>query len=447
MGTKDVLPKHIVDAHMYDAIYASMEHSLQEAQIREAKYQKGEVIRKKEERLRGMVKLPVGEFYANTRFDHGRGGAEGVMRRRVADFHDDEHVCSAKVCCNGAPAIIRCMSCAKLDPRRRGHYCQACFDRRHPPHRAKHAWMPIEKSEHLGRQLQHRNKVAEIEVFGDDVERLRRKVREQQEDAAEIGDPKRTVHLIRDADAKSQAVKVRVARLRRALRAPALRPASESAVVTKGLLALYKSKQSMEPRETQEREETQLMLPPLTPEAPKQRDRGFSQLAMWEVLPEHAAASLFANAFRKKKARERMYEAVQKRYMKVYDANTGYFYFVDTQTRVVAWEPPAVMWKDERFKLSSRRHGDPVMTKRQAMARAASKILTPRSWGKKYAPRSNLDAMAEGDEEEESTDEEEEEKWTRIPEDHEVFDPTGEYEVTRGRVTNEGPGHGPPRRV
>ena len=57
---------------------------------------------------------------------------------------------------------------------------------------------------------------------------------------------------------------------------------------------------------------------------------------MWEVLPEHAAASLFANAFRKKKARERMYEAVQKRYMKVYDANTGYFYFVDTQTRVVA---------------------------------------------------------------------------------------------------------------
>ena len=33
MGTKDVLPKHIVDAHMYDAIYASMEHSLQEAQF------------------------------------------------------------------------------------------------------------------------------------------------------------------------------------------------------------------------------------------------------------------------------------------------------------------------------------------------------------------------------------------------------------------------------
>jgi len=199
-----------------------------------------------------------------------------------------------------------------------------------------------------------------------------------------------------------------------------------------------------EPRSVEEREETQLILPPLTPEPVKQRKH--TQLAMWEVLPEHAAASLFANAFRKKKARERMYEAVQKRYMKVYDANTGYFYFVDTQTRVVAWEPPSVMWKDERFKLSSRRHGDPVMTKRQAMARAASKILTPRSWGKKYAPRSNLDAMAEGDEEEESTDEEEE-KWTRIPEDHEVYDPSGEYEVTRGRVTNEGPGHGPPRRV
>ena len=38
------------------------------------------MIPKKEERL-GAVKLPVGEFYANTRH-HGRGGAEGVMRRR-----------------------------------------------------------------------------------------------------------------------------------------------------------------------------------------------------------------------------------------------------------------------------------------------------------------------------------------------------------------------------
>ena len=77
---------------------------------------------------------------------------------------------------------------------------------------------------------------------------------------------------------------------------------------------------------------------------------------------------------------------------------------------------------------------DDVVTKRQAMARAASKILTPRSWAAKHAPRSNLDAMREEDEEDESSDEE----WTCVPEDHEVFDVAGEYEVSGGRATDEG---------
>ena len=52
MGTKDVMPQSIVDAHMYEAIYASMENSLDDAMVREVKLAKGEVIRKKEARSR-----------------------------------------------------------------------------------------------------------------------------------------------------------------------------------------------------------------------------------------------------------------------------------------------------------------------------------------------------------------------------------------------------------
>ena len=140
-----------------------------------------------------------------------------------------------------------------------------------------------------------------------------------------------------------------------------------------------------------------------TDEAPKQRDRGFSQLAMWEVLPEHAAASLFANAFRKKKAQEQdvrggaeaLHEGLRCQYWVI-------FILWIRRRASSRGSLRLSCGKMKGSNLSSRSHGDPVMTKRQAMARAASKILTPRSWGKKYAPRSNLDAMAEGDEEEES---------------------------------------------
>ena len=82
------------------------------------------MIRKKEERLLGMVKLPVGSP-TRTRGSTMVGVVRGVMRRRVADFHDDSTLFRGAGCNGGG--VLGCMSCAKLDPRRRGHYCQACL--------------------------------------------------------------------------------------------------------------------------------------------------------------------------------------------------------------------------------------------------------------------------------------------------------------------------------
>jgi len=56
-GTKDV-------GHMYTSVYASMEASLTEAMQREVQNDELEKHRKREERFQGMVRLPVGEFYA-----------------------------------------------------------------------------------------------------------------------------------------------------------------------------------------------------------------------------------------------------------------------------------------------------------------------------------------------------------------------------------------------
>ena len=149
-----------------------------------------------------------------------------------------------------------------------------------------------------------------------------------------------------------------------------------------------------------------LTLPPLTPPRTAERGgtgganrpvrRNFAQMVMWEINPQHAAASLFARAWRKRCARRDLARAVQARFMKVYDANSGFYYFVDNRTRAVSWEPPKVLWNDERYRVTSKRDGvDHVAIKRDAMARAATKIMTPRSWADKHKPKVNLESMRE----------------------------------------------------
>ncbi|KAH8056411.1 dihydrokaempferol 4-reductase [Aureococcus anophagefferens] len=110
--------------------------------------------------------------------------------------------------------------------------------------------------------------------------------------------------------------------------------------------------------------------------------------------PEHAAASLFARAYRKRCARRDLARAVQARFMKVYDANTGFYYFVDTRTRAVSWEPPKVLWNDERYRVASKRDGvDAVVV---ARGQAATRNHDARSWADKHKPKGvNLEAMKE----------------------------------------------------
>lgn len=458
---------------MYTAVFDSMESSLNDAVKRERMDQNElRQARMRELAVRSKVKLPISEFYAESRFHHGKGGKVGVMRRQVDDAFDGEIYCSSYACCDPTGftvAVIRCLSCAKFDPRRRGHYCARCFKARHPGHRAQHSWVPIKESEHLERQLRYRNALAERKVFGDEISSVVTDLNRGTATLARMKSDTDATNLLRDVDTRVHDVNVRVARLRRALRAPALQPLGnplQSSLVTKGLMALFKSKQksrATDPRyrkstddpsefaENRSRDDRALALPPLTPPAPSSRGasrkkpRDFAQLAMWEVVPEHAAASLFARAFRKHKARVELGRAVRARFMKVYDANTGFYYFVDSRTRGVSWEPPKVLWNDERYRATASRDGvDPVVCKREAMARAAAKIMTPRSWAEKHKPKNdNLESMREEESDAESgADSEESEEgdddgeggggpsrpstsasWREIPDDHEIFDP------------------------
>ena len=44
--------------------------------------------------------------------------------------------------CEGAVAVLKCFSCIVYDLKEgSGHYCQACFTSRHPPHRVPHIFI------------------------------------------------------------------------------------------------------------------------------------------------------------------------------------------------------------------------------------------------------------------------------------------------------------------
>ena len=104
--------------HLYTAVYDAMSNGLADAMRREDADNELANARAREEKYRGMVRLPQNEFYADSRFHRGTGGERGVMERLLDQRRDDEYACSVRACCSGAVAVIRCASCAKFDPRR-----------------------------------------------------------------------------------------------------------------------------------------------------------------------------------------------------------------------------------------------------------------------------------------------------------------------------------------
>jgi len=83
-----------------------------------------------------------------------------------------EKRCTCLYMCHGAPATIRCMSCATYDPKGVGFYCDLCFKSRHPWYRIPHLFMSIDKDENIEHTLRvaHRKSEAlRYEMEGHDV--------------------------------------------------------------------------------------------------------------------------------------------------------------------------------------------------------------------------------------------------------------------------------------
>ncbi|KAJ1445971.1 hypothetical protein M885DRAFT_625682 [Pelagophyceae sp. CCMP2097] len=339
-------------------LYSSMDASLREAvsKDRAASSDAGSAVSLGPPRQ----KLPKADFYQDSRFFHGTGGVEARYRATVQA--DSEADLRCLYCITAARhATIRCVSCATYDPGLRGHYCDECFKSRHPSFRAEHVHVRLKHAEEV-RALRAREARTKLQSHGDDISKVMTSLSCVKKTLQVMKTDPTGDDLVKDVHRKARDAAVQLARLRRALRAPRLEPTQKTSMadsVRKSMLTAYR------PSDT---------LPSLDgPKALKQ----WSKMAMWEADPQHAAASLFQQAWRVRAARSAVDKIAAQQTMKVFDAASGFYYFVDAASRETSWEPPGLLWRDGEYRAAAAT-GD-ATAKPEAMARAAAKLLSPRA--------------------------------------------------------------------
>lgn len=118
------------------------------------------MILRKENDLPSLLQADPGSFYGDVRYFHHEASRPQPAR------------CSCFAMCKGAKAMFKCYSCLKFDPEGSGYYCDACFEERHPWHRAAHAFATIDEAAdteaELARQV-YRTEVDESVRFLEDM--------------------------------------------------------------------------------------------------------------------------------------------------------------------------------------------------------------------------------------------------------------------------------------
>ena len=71
-----------------------------------------------------------------------------------------EKCCRCQYLCDGDEAEIKCYSCAIYDPEQNAIYCKKCFEHRHPWHRSKHIFAPIETDEAIEYSMKISHRIA-----------------------------------------------------------------------------------------------------------------------------------------------------------------------------------------------------------------------------------------------------------------------------------------------
>jgi hypothetical protein len=201
-----------------DEVFRSMAESLIEGQSFYKVPQKNDKIPDPVEGVR-----PNKDIFYRTMPLYSKKPPNPVMPRR----------CSCQYLCTGAVAVIKCLSCAAMDVKGVGYYCQLCFTARHPHYRVPHVWSEIEKDETVSPNKKNAYFKIEMQRVENEGRDLMRRIDKQREKLRILDTDVKTDDELRNAGRKMVSVEVMLRSLRRQLRVDIRSKDHEHAVMDK----------------------------------------------------------------------------------------------------------------------------------------------------------------------------------------------------------------------
>lgn len=241
-----------------------------------------------------------------------------------------EKRCTCLYMCHGAPATIRCMSCATYDPKGVGFYCDLCFQSRHPWYRIPHLYMSIDKDENIEHTLKVAHRKTEALRYEMEGKNLLKNVQRQKKSLDYVADDEHVETQMIAAGRKLTGMEERMRQIRKNLRQD-IRQAGDVVTVVK---VPTSSSINKSPTKTTGVTTTQSNIgrggPPTKP-------------TLYMSLSDDEAATRIQSLLRGRYIRNVISFSHMQRYVRVWDPSSFRDYYYNKDTKMSSWSRPSLI--------------------------------------------------------------------------------------------------------